>query len=124
MKSKASISKIIREKLEERVKFFLDIQLSKKYKNDFTKLDANDKQNSPTIKDSLIHSEKGRQTIEKIQKNNNINHLDKKNANISSLSTQIQAANDLYINYSSNKKENQTIPIKKELLSIWNPVLN
>ena len=121
MKSKASISKIIREKLEERVKFFLDIQLSKKYKNDFTKLDANDKQNSPTIKDSLIHSEKGKQTIEKIQKNNNINHLDKKNANISSLSTQIQAANDLYINYSSNKKENQTIPIKKEIIKYMEP---
>ena len=116
MNSKVSNNQLIREKLEERIKFFLDKQTTKYNGNNLIKTNSNDKSNSPTLKDSLIHVGKGKQVIEKTQKNNNLNPIHKKNANISSLSTQIHVTNDLYINYSTNKKENQTIPMKKEML--------
>ena len=121
MNSKVSNNQLIREKLEERIKFFLDKQTTKYNGNNLIKTNSNDKSNSPTLKDSVIHVGKGKHVIEKTQKNNNLNPIHKKNANISSLSTQIHVTNDLYINYSTNKKENQTIPMKKEMLKFMEP---
>ena len=121
MKTKASISKLIREKLEERVKFFLERQLTKNNRNCLQKLNTNDKSSFPTIKDNLNNTNKDKNIIGKIQNNNNKNPLHKKNVNISSLSTQIQGNTDLYINYSSNKNENQTIPIKREIKKFIEP---
>ena len=120
MNSKASNNKLIREKLEERIKFFLDKHVTKYNSNDCKK-NSNDKSNSTTLKDNLIHIGKDKQIIEKTEKNNNINPIHKKNANISSLSTQIHVTNDLYINYSTNKKENQAIPMKKEMIKYMEP---
>ena len=120
MKSRASNSRLIREKLEERVKFFLDRQTSKSNINNIKKVNSNDKSKSPTLKDSFINVGKGKQMVEKTRNiNNNLNPLYKKNANISSLSTQIQVVNDP--NYSSNKKENQIISIKKEIVKYVEP---
>ena len=120
MKPKTSNNKSVREKLEERIKFFLGGQISKA-NNNIKKVKTNEKSNSPTLKDSLINIKKGKSIIEKTRnKNNNkMNPIYKKNENISSLSTQIQAANDL--NYSNNKKENQTIHLKKEMIKYIEP---
>ena len=120
MKPKTSNNKSVREKLEERIKFFLGGQISKA-NNNIKKVKTNEKSNSPTLKDSLINIKKGKSIIEKTRnKNNNkMNPIYKKNENISSLSTQMQAANDL--NYSNTKKENQTIHIKKEMIKYIEP---
>ena len=120
MKSKTSNDKLVREKLEERVKFFLDRQISKA-NNNIKKLKTSEKSNSPTLKDSLINMKIGKQIIEKTRNknNNNMYPIYKKVDNISSLSTQIQVVND--INYSNTKKENQTIHIKKELIKYIEP---
>ena len=119
MKSTTSKNKSVREKLEERVKFFLDKQKLRNIKNNIKKLDPINKSNTPTIKDNLIYTEKGKQNIEK-NKNNNKNLIHGKNMNISSLSTQNHATNDI-INFSNNKKENQMIPIKKEVIKYMEP---
>jgi hypothetical protein len=58
MKSKTSNNKSIREKLEERVKFFLDRQISKA-NNNIKKINSNEKSNSPTLKDSFINMKIG-----------------------------------------------------------------
>ena len=120
MKSKTSNDKSVREKLEERVKFFLDRQISKA-NNNIKKINSNEKSNSPTLKDSFINMKIGKQIIEKTRNknNNNMNPIYKKVDNISSLSTQIQVVNDP--NYSSTKKENQKIHIKKELIKYIEP---
>ena len=120
MKSKTSNSTLIREQLEKRVKFFLDRKIAN---NNIKKMITNEKSKSPTLKDSFINMKKGKQIIEKTRNknNNNMNPIYKKNENISSLSTQMQAVNDL--NYSNSKKENQTIPIKKEIIKYAEPRL-
>ena len=120
MKSKASNNKLVLEQLEERVKFFLDTKIAN---YNIKKVITNEKSNSPTLKDSYIDMNKGKHIIEKTRnkKFNNMNPIYKKNENISSLSTQMQAANDL--NYSNSKKENQTIPIKKEIIKYTEPRL-
>ena len=119
MKSTTSKNKSVREKLEERVKFFLDKQKLRNIKNNIKKLDPINKSNTPTIKDNLIYTEKGKQNIDK-NKNNNKNLIHGKNMNISSLSTQNHVTNDI-INFSNNKKENQMIPIKKEVIKYMEP---
>jgi len=88
MKSKTSNDKLVREKLEERVKFFLDRQISKA-NNNIKKLKTSEKSNSPTLKDSLINMKIGKQIIEKTRNknNNNMYPIYKKVDNISSLST-------------------------------------
>ena len=120
MKSKASNNKLVLEQLEERVKFFLDTKIAN---YNIKKVLTNEKSNSPTLKDSYIDMNKGKHIIEKTRnkKFNNMNPIYKKNENISSLCTQMQAANDL--NYSNSKKENQTIPIKKEIIKYTEPRL-
>ena len=120
MKSKTSNSTLIREQLEKRVKFFLDRKIAN---NNIKKMITNEKSKSPTLKDSFINMKKGKQIIEKTRNknNNNMNPIYKKNENISSLSTQMQVVNDL--NYSNSKKENQTIPIKKEIIKYAEPRL-
>ena len=121
MKSTTSNNKSVREKLEERVKFFLDKQKLRNVNNNIKKIKPIIKSNTPTLKDNLIHTEKGKQNIDKYQNNNNKNPLHNKNMNISSFSTQNHITNDLYINYSSNKKENQMIPIKKDVIKYMEP---
>ena len=121
MKSTTSNNKSVREKLEERVKFFLDKQKLRNVNNNIKKIKPIIKSNTPTLKDNLIHTEKGKQNIDKYQNNNNKNPLHNKNMNISSFSTQNHITNDLYINYSSNKKENQMIPIKKYVIKYMEP---
>ena len=127
MKSKQPEKKIKKEKLEERIKFFMNKQIPNTSIN-FIKKQNNNKNKKYTRKvksnntNTIIRKEKSKK-IEKrakqISNNNNINIHDKKNGNISSLSTQIQIGNELniIINNTSNKKENQTtaIPIKKEI---------
>ena len=64
--------------------------------------------NATTIKDSFVLKEKEKEKLEKI-----INNHEKKNVNISSLSTQIPLINELSNNNNiNNKKENQMTAIK------------
>ena len=64
MKSTTSNNKSVREKLEERVKFFLDKQKLRNVNNNIKKINPIIKSNTPTLKDNLIHTEKGKQTID------------------------------------------------------------
>ena len=128
MKSKQPEKKIKKEKLEERIKFFMNKQIPNTSIN-FIKKQNNNKNKKFSIKvksnntNFVARKKEKSKKIEKrakqISNNNNINIHDKKNGNISSLSTQIQIGNELniIINNTSNKKENQTtaIPIKKEI---------
>ena len=121
MKPKNSYNKLIREKLEERVKFFLDLQNSKINTNNIKRIMPNNKSHSTTLKDSLINTFKDKQITEKARINNNIVPLHGMNENISSLSTQLQVANDINANHPSYKIENQKIPIKKEIIKYMEP---
>ena len=121
MKPKNSYNKSIREKLEERVKFFLDLQNSKINTNNIKRIMPNNKSHSTTLKDSLINTFKDKQITEKARINNNIVPLHGMNENISSLSTQLQVANDINANHPSYKIENQKIPIKKEIIKYMEP---
>ena len=120
MKSRSSKSKSIREKLEERIKYFLDRNISKNTYDHLKNTNSNNKTNSPTLKDSLIHPGKDKPILEKRPYNNNLNPLHQ-NINISSFSTQIHATIENNINNSNNKKINQTIPIKKEMIKYVEP---
>ena len=131
MKSKQSDKKIKKEKLEERIKFFMNKQIPTNNTN-FLKKQNNvkNKKYPTTNKDNNnnninIHKSKDKSKKkdkkEKIipNKNNKTTH-DKKNENISSLSTQVQVGNELNINLNlnfTNKKDTQimAIPIKKEI---------
>ena len=127
MKSKQPEKKIKREKLEERIQFFMNKQIPNTNTN-FIKKQNNNKNKKYPIKlksnnTNMIlrkgNSKKIEKTEKQISNKNNINIHDKKNGNISSLSTQIQVGNELniIINNTSNKKESQTtaIPINKEI---------
>ena len=125
MKSKILDQKLIREKLEERVKFFLGKNISKIISNPFQKKNIINNSHTPTLKDSLTKTENEKVTKEKkiTKSNNKINPTYKKSINISSLSTQHQVNNDLNMNFFSNKKENQTtsIPVCKEIVKYIEP---
>lgn len=103
MKSRTSKSKSIREKLEERIKYFLDKNISKNSHDNIKNKNSNEKTNSPTLKDSLIHPGKDKAIFEKRPNNNNLNPLHQ-NINISSFSTQIHATIENNINNSNSKK--------------------
>ena len=120
MKSRTSKSKSIREKLEERIKYFLDKNISKNSHDNIKNKNSNEKTNSPTLKDSLIHPGKDKAIFEKRPNNNNLNPLHQ-NINISSFSTQIHATIENNINNSNSKKVNQTIPLKKEMIKYMEP---
>ena len=120
MKSRTSKSKSIREKLEERIKYFLDKNISKNSHVNIKNKNSNEKTNSPTLKDSLIHPGKDKAIFEKRPNNNNLNPLHQ-NINISSFSTQIHATIENNINNSNSKKVNQTIPLKKEMIKYMEP---
>ena len=131
MKSKQPEKKIKREELEERIKFFISKQMpytnsnfiKKQNNNKNKKFSIKVKSNNTNFVARKKEKSKKREKREKQFSNkNNIKIYDKKNANISSLSTQIQVGNELniFINNTSNsskKKESQTtaIPIKKEI---------
>ena len=68
MKSKILDQKLIREKLEERVKFFLGKNISKIISNPFQKKNIINNSHTPTLKDSLTKTENEKVTKEK--KNN------------------------------------------------------
>ena len=118
--SRISKSKSIREKLEERIKYFLDKNISKNSHDNIKNKNSNEKTNSPTLKDSLIHPGKDKAIFEKRPNNNNLNPLHQ-NINISSFSTQIHATIENNINNSNSKKVNQTIPLKKEMIKYMEP---
>ena len=118
MKPRRADRKIKREKLEERVKFFMYKQIQNNGTNAIKKINNNkNKKVSSTSKDRVIqkNKDKGKEK-EKIINKNDINTYEKKNINISSLSTQVQMGNEQNNNY-NNKKDNKTtaIPIKKEI---------
>ena len=126
MKSKQSDKKKEREKLEERIKFFMSNQTPNININ-FLKKQNNykNRKHPTTIKSNKSYNlrkgkSKKKEKEEKIiQNKNNKNMHDKKNENISSLSTQIQAGIDLNINLNntSYKKVSQinAIHIKREI---------
>ena len=119
MKSKHSERKLKREKLEERIKFFLNKQTLNNSGNHLKKVNNNNKNknHSITSKNNFLQKEKGKK--EKKTNKNNINNHDKQKNNISSLSTQLQVVNDQNLNNNNinNKKENKTtsIPLNKEI---------
>ena len=119
MKPRRADRKIKREKLEERVKFFMYKQIQNNGTNAIKKINNNkNKKVSSTSKDRVIqkNKDKGKEK-EKVINKNDISTYDKKNINISSLSTQVQMGNEQNNNYNNNKKDNKTtaIPIKKEI---------
>ena len=119
MKPRRADRKIKREKLDERVKFFMYKQIQNNGTNAIKKINNNkNKKVSSTSKDRVIqkNKDKGKEK-EKIINKNDINTYEKKNINISSLSTQVQMGNEQNNNYNNNKKDNKTtaIPIKKEI---------
>ena len=110
MKSKPSERKMKREKIEERIRFFINSHTKNNCGNTLKNNDNKnkDKKNATTIKDSFVLKEKEKEKLEKI-----INNHEKKNVNISSLSTQIPLINELSNNNNiNNKKENQMTAIK------------
>ena len=130
MKSKQSDKKIKRENLEERVKFFMNRQIQNKNANSLKKQNINNKnkKHSSTVNNNYIKGKENPNIKDKnennINKNTIISSHDKKNINISSLSTQIQVGNEQNIitnnntNNNTKKKENKTttaIPVKKEI---------
>ena len=123
MKSKHSERKLKREKLEERIKFFMNKQTINNSGNHSKKMNNNSKKknknHSTTVKDNYIHKDKEKERKEKTANKNVINSHDKKKINISSLSTQIQVVNEQNLNCNNinNKKENKTtsIPMNKEI---------
>ena len=107
MKSKPSERKMKREKIEERIRFFINSHTKNNCGNILKNINDNknkDKKNSTTLKDSFVMKEKEKEKI--------INNHEKKNINISSLSTQIPVTNELNNNNINNKKENQMTAIK------------
>ena len=108
MKSTLSQGKIKREKLEERVKFFLNNQLvyngGKNTKN-------------KNINKNLKHSITKKNSFHNLRKEKNNNKLvsyeNKNKNNISSLSTRLQTVNDK--NNNKKKTETTSIKIKKEV---------
>ena len=128
MKQKQLDKKMKREKLEERVRFFMNKEISSNNQNNMKKQQNNSKNKKNTLKDSFLNKEKEKEKKEKTQNQNQnkMNTHDKKKVNISSLSTQIQVGNEQNINlnnYINNKKEAQTtaIPIKKEISKFIEP---
>jgi len=132
MKSKISDKKIRNEKIEERVKFFMNKQTTNNSTNTLKKTNHRvnnnkNKKHATTLRDNLLHKDKDKEKErkEKAINKNKSNIHDKKNENISSLSTQIPVGNDLNININNinNKKENKTtaIPIKKEICKFIEP---
>ena len=115
--SKISNKKIKREILEERVKLFMNRQLPNYNPNILKQKNNNNKNKklSIAIKDVIINKENEDKKDNKNNKNNNINTHNKKQINISSLSTQMQVCNEQ--NNNNNIKGNKTtsIPIKKEI---------
>ena len=120
MKTRQSDRKIKREKLEERIKLFINKKMQNNGSNNLKKINNNkNKKFSSTSKDDLKHKNNNKgKNKKKILNKNNINTHEKKNINISSLSTQVQMGNEQNNNYNNNnKKDNKTtaIPIKKEI---------
>ena len=116
MKPKNSEQRMKREKLEERVKFFMKKQIiNNSSKPHWGLNDNNNNSNSSTLKDNLYQKEQSKikqiQNKEKLLNIQNINSLEAKKLNISSISTQ-----EPY-NGNINKKDYQTnsIPINKNI---------